>query len=168
MHQGPTRRKFLYGAGFVAAGAGAVVAGISSSAQAAGTPHWRIGTVTATRAGAVQVDGGTAWLPLEGFPDAWEALAGDQVAVAASETGHGESANPLMHWTNAVVSPGELKPGLRLNGAAGPQVVAATIIEPGLATQRQQGVRTPATLRVAVGDRAAPDGVHRVLAIQQA
>ena len=168
MHQGSSRRKFLYGAGFVAAGAGAVVAGISSSARAAGSPHWRIGTVTAARTGAVQVDGGAAWLPLEGFPDAWEALVGDQVAVAASATGKGESANPLMHWASVVAAPNELAPGLRLNGANGPRVVDATIIDDGITTQRQQGVRTPTTLRVAIAERATADGITRALAIHQA
>ncbi len=168
MHQGRTRRNFLYGAGFVAAGGGAVVAGVAASGQRAGSPSWRIGAVSAVRAGAVQVDGTAQWLPMEGFPDSWEALVGDQVAIAASATGHGDSANPMIHWVNAVAAPDELRPGLRLNGGAGPQVVAATVLDPGLAAQRERGVRASATLRVAIGDRAAADASHRILSIQPA
>jgi hypothetical protein len=162
MSRGRTRRSILYGAGFVVAGAA-----VPSPARAAGTPSWRIGTVTTVRDGAVQVDGSTDWLPLEGFPDGWEALVDDRVAVAPSATGEGESANPLMHWTSGVAPPADLRPGQRVNGGSGPRVVEATLLDPELAGQRRRGVRTPASLRLAVGDRASPDGVERVLAIRR-
>jgi hypothetical protein len=157
-------------AGLVALG-GAGAAGLSSHAQAAtapGAPTWRLAIVTEARDGAVRVDGKRRWLALEGFPAGWQALVGDEVAVAPSLVATGLSAHPICTWETHDVAPANLAPASRISGADGPQVVGATILEGPLAERLQSRDRTSRTLLVAVTNNASKTGAKRVIAVREA
>jgi len=123
--------------------------------------------VTAVRGGTVQVRDAGGWLAVEGFPTGWQVLVGDNVAVGPSVAGAGTVARPLEYWTTVVAAPGALKAGQALNGTDGPVVDAATVVEPALAGQLSAGTTAQRELRVAVVERAAPDGLERILAIRE-
>jgi hypothetical protein len=165
-----SRRNVLRGVGLAALGTTAVVAPASSaqaSPQKATSPGWHVAEVIAVRDGSVLVRGSREWLMVEGFPDGWQILVGDNVAVAASLAGKGLAAGPLTHWISVVAAPSELKPGQALNGTNGPRVVEATILSTELESQRRTGTLTQRNLRVSVAERAAPDGLERIFAIRE-
>lgn len=161
-----TRRTLLSRAGLVALGV-AVGKGVNANASPA-SPEARVAMITGVQGGAVEIEGAPGWLPVEGFPEGWQPLVGDEVAVAPSLAGDHLSAQPLVHWVTTAASPADLLPTSSVGGAGGPEVVAATVLEPDLSDRRQRGDRAPTPLKAAVGARASSGGGERIVAIREA
>lgn len=169
MHEDRKRRNLLQRIGLVALGS-AGIAGISTRADAESSSAplpWRLALVTAVRPGAVQIDGDSRWLPMEGFPAGWTAAAGDEVAVAPALEGSGLTAHPVCHWVTCDAAPADLEPRQRIGGHNGPQVMGATILEPDLATGRRSLDRAPKSLKIAVVNTSSK-GAERIIAIYKA
>ena len=177
MRKSTTRRTVLRGAGltaFGAAGFGAVFGadrlvsrktGSTPAGNAAGAVVSKVGGAD----GTVQVEGTVSgWFRAEGFPDGWQVAVGDRVTVAPSEEAAGVAVFPHTHWISFSAAPASLVPGIRLGGADGPEMVAATVLEPGLVAQRSSGRADVMPLMAAVADTVSPDGPERVFAVRRA
>lgn len=167
MSRNHTRRSLLRNGGLAAAGGLGLVGLTAGPAAAASSHQERIAVVHSASGGLVAVDGGVTVLPAEGFPDGWQLLAGDRVAVASSLAREGMAAFPVAHWISAEAAPAGLRPGARFAGGDGPEVTAATILTPGLAAARAGLLRARRFLRVAVADRVSSVGPDRAIAIRE-
>jgi hypothetical protein len=117
----------------------------------------------------VRVEGKiSGWVRAEGFPEGWQVAVGDRVLVAPSVEAAGVAAFPRTHWMPVTAAPADLMPGARLGGSDGPEITAATILDPGLITQRRTESRDPIPLMFAVADHVRSYGPERVFAIRGA
>jgi hypothetical protein len=118
--------------------------------------------------GTVQLEGKVSgWFRAEGFPEGWPLAVGDRVTVAPSAEASGVAAFPHTHWITFTGSPADLAPGVRLGGPDGPEMVAATILDPTLLIQRDAGRGAVIPLKAAVADTASPAGRQRVFSVRQ-
>lgn len=166
MPRSHTRRSLLRNGGLAAVGGLGLVGWGAGSAAAASSRQERIAVVNSASGGLVTVDGGTTALPAEGFPDGWQLLAGDKVAIAPSLLREGMAAFPVSHWIAAEAAPASLRPGVRFVGSGGPEMTATTVLAPGLAAARAGRMSTPRFLWVAVVDRVSSVGPDRAIAIR--
>jgi hypothetical protein len=172
MPGGETRRALLRGAGLVlgAAGFGTLFGSAAARAGAAGgapAGEAKAAVVTEVRDGTVRVDGKiTGWFRTEGFPEGWQVAVGDKVTVAASLETAGLSAYPVAHWVPLTAAPADLKRGARVSHDNGPEIVAATILDPGLTARHRVGDRASRPLMVAVADHVPSQGTERAFAIR--
>jgi hypothetical protein len=167
------RRWFLTTTGQVAVGSAAAVALGSGKAGAATTTTPAVDVtfaeVSAVSAGAVQVSGASGWYVIEGFPEGWGLLVGDQVALAQSvENPVGDqTAQPSVHWDEVTATPASLQPGTSLDAQnESPEVVTETVFSPDLEALRDSGSTTPVGLLASVVDRGPSDGSLRVIALR--
>jgi hypothetical protein len=162
-----TRRNLLRNVGLTAIGSLGLTGLGAGPAAAASSGQERIAVVNSSADGQVLVDGGATVLPVEGFPDGWQLLAGDKVAVAPSLSHEGLAAFPVAHWIAAEAAPSALRPGARFAGSDGPAVTSATILAPGLAAAQAEGKRDSRFLLIHVADRVSSVGTDRALAIRE-
>jgi hypothetical protein len=175
MSPNQTRRNLLRGVGLAGLGAGAAgVGGLLSGADASATDTqvspWsshsgrRTAVVSQVSDGTVQVREGDRF-QLEGFPVGWQVVPGDTVAIAPSLDMAGMSARPMNRWITAVAAPADLKPGMRIGGTEGAEIVSATVFGEEFDRLPRAKDHTPIKLRVAVADRVSTQGPARALAV---